>query len=151
MEPAIRYATTSDGVSIAYAVSGQGRPYVAPMAIPFTHLQLEYAFPEMRAWIDRMSHQRLVVRYDGRGTDLSDRDVVDFSLDAQVRDLEAVADTLPQPAFDLWAAVHNGPVAIAYAAHHRSGWRTWCCGAPTPPIATTARRPRCRPRARSST
>jgi class 3 adenylate cyclase len=44
--------------------------------------------------------------------------VTDFSLDAQVLDLEAVVDRLGLEGFALLGRIHSGPVAIAYAARH---------------------------------
>jgi pimeloyl-ACP methyl ester carboxylesterase len=44
--------------------------------------------------------------------------VVDFSLDARVRDLEAVVDTLGLDRFSILAVSAGGPTAIAYAARH---------------------------------
>jgi DNA-binding CsgD family transcriptional regulator len=57
----------------------------------------------------------MLVRYDSRATGLSQRDTIDFSLDAQIRDLGAVIDRLQLPAFGLFAQFYAGPVAIRYA------------------------------------
>ncbi len=93
MEPRIQYAQTKDGVSIAFSTLGEGMPYVE-MPHLFTHLQLEWENPKFRSWEERLAKKRQIVRYDTRGTGLSDRDVTDVSLDAGVRDLEAVVDRL---------------------------------------------------------
>jgi pimeloyl-ACP methyl ester carboxylesterase/DNA-binding CsgD family transcriptional regulator len=91
--------------------------------------------PECRQWYERLSADRQVVRYDMRGTGLSQRDVTDFSLEAQLGDVEAVVDALAAPSFDLFAATDAGPVAIAYAAHHPEQvtrlalWCAWACSA----------------------
>jgi pimeloyl-ACP methyl ester carboxylesterase len=45
-----------------------------------------------RPLYERLARKRRFVRYDERGCGLSDRDVDEFSLDAWVRDLEAVVD-----------------------------------------------------------
>ncbi len=93
-EPRIQYAKTSDGVSIAFWTLGEGAPLVYVPRLPYSHIQMEWQIPEWRAWHERLSAKRMLVRYDGRGTGLSDRDAVDFSLDAQLLDLEAVTDRL---------------------------------------------------------
>ncbi len=117
MEPRIQYAKTKDGVSIAYYAMGRGMPFVS-MPHPFSHLQLDWEMPEFRSLEERLAKKRQFVRYDGRGTGLSDRDVTDFSLDGRVRDLEAVADRLGLERFALWAPALSGPAGIAYAARH---------------------------------
>ena len=118
MEPRIQYAQTADGVSIAFWTLGEGTPLVQMPSIPVSHIQLEWQFPEIRRWLEGLAQERKVVRYDGRGTGLSDRYVADFSLDAQVLDLEGVADRLGLQRFALLGVLHSGPAAIAYAARH---------------------------------
>jgi class 3 adenylate cyclase/pimeloyl-ACP methyl ester carboxylesterase len=129
MEPRIQYATAADGVNIAFWTMGEGRPIVWMMPLPFTHVQLEWQFPELRRWYEQLAQRRKLVRYDGRGSGLSDREVTDYSLDAHVRDLEAVVERLGLEQFDLFAIYHSGPVGIAYAARHPERVRhlvLWC-------------------------
>jgi class 3 adenylate cyclase len=116
MEPGIQYGRTSDGVNIAFWTMGVGMPLVAMPSMPWTHLQLEWSIPELRRWYEDLGRGRLLVRYDGRGFGLSQRQVDSMSLDAQVLDLEAVVERLGVERFDLYAGLHSGPVAIAYAA-----------------------------------
>jgi len=129
MEPRIQYAQTTDGVSIAFWTIGEGMPYVSMPVLPLTHVGLEWQWPELRRSYERLSERRMVVRYDGRGAGLSERDVTDFSLDAHVLDLEAVVDHLGLERFALAAFGSPGPVAIAYAARHPervSHLLLWC-------------------------
>jgi len=117
MEPQIQYAKTSDGVSIAFSTLGEGTPYVH-MPFSFSHLQLNWEAPEDRSWSERLAKNRQIVRYDSRGTGLSDRDVNDLSLDARVRDLEAVVGRLGLERFALFAPGMSGPASVAYAVRH---------------------------------
>ncbi|MCI0843321.1 MAG: alpha/beta hydrolase, partial [Chloroflexi bacterium] len=117
MEPQIKYAKTSDGVNIAFSTFGEGMPFVQ-MPFPFSHLQLEWETPETRSWRQRLAKGRQIVTYDVRGTGLSDRDVTDFSLDAGVRELEAVVDRLSLERFVLFAPLFSGLVGVAYAVRH---------------------------------
>ena len=129
MEPRIQYAQTADGVSIAYSTLGEGMPWLQTPVAPCGVLQVEWQVPEFRAWYERLARKRMLVQYDCRGTGLSERGVGDYSLDAMVRDLEAVADCLELPSFTLWGSVNFGPVAIAYAARHPervSQLMLWC-------------------------
>jgi len=116
MEPRIQYAQTADGVSIAFWTLGQGTPLVD--SLPYSHLQLEWHIPEIRRMEERLAEKRMLVRYDRRGSGLSDRDVADYSLDALVMDLEAVVDRLGLEKFALLALMDMGSAAIAYAARH---------------------------------
>jgi len=131
MEPRIQYAQTADGVSIAFWTLGEGMPFVEMPTIPVSHIQMEWQIPEWRRWYEPLAHTKMVVRYDCRGAGLSDRDVSDFSLDAQVLDLEAVVDCLGLEKFALLSPIHSGPVAIAYAARypdrvsHLILWHSW--------------------------
>jgi class 3 adenylate cyclase/pimeloyl-ACP methyl ester carboxylesterase len=129
MEPRIQYAQTADGVSIAFSTLGEGMPWLQTPSGPCGVLQVEWQVPEFRAWYERLARKRMLVQYDCRGTGLSERAVDDYSLDAMVRDLEAVADCLELPSFTLWGSVNFGPVAIAYAARHPervSQLMLWC-------------------------
>jgi len=119
IEQQIEFATTSDGVRIAHATTGQGPALVFVLGWA-THLERGYNSPiyDLADAIRWLSQRNLYVRYDGRGFGLSDRDVTDFSLDARVRDLEAVIDTLGPDRVSLLAVSAGGPTAIAYAARH---------------------------------
>jgi class 3 adenylate cyclase/pimeloyl-ACP methyl ester carboxylesterase len=116
-EQTVGFATTTDGVRIAYATTGSG-PAVVHVIGWFTDVERGFTSPAyIPPWM-RRARARLDVRYDGRGTGLSDRGVADFSLDARVRDLEAVVDALGLERFALFAISAGGPTAIAYAARH---------------------------------
>ena len=118
MEPRIQYAQTKDGVSIAFSTLGVGMPFVYMPPLLFSHVQLEWQNPEWRRWQERLARKRKVVRYDGRGSGLSERNVSRFSLDVLMLDLEAVAQRLGLESFTLYGPIYSGPVAIAYAARH---------------------------------
>jgi class 3 adenylate cyclase len=129
MEPRIQYAKTKDGVSIAFYTLGEGMPLVCMPRMPWSHIQLEWQVPRMRRFIEQLAEERMLIRYDCRGTGLSDRDALEFSLDSQVLDLEAVVDRLKLVRFALFAPVYSGPVAISYAERHperASHILLWC-------------------------
>jgi class 3 adenylate cyclase len=131
VQPAIQYVRTADGVRIAYWELGEGAPLVVMPSTPYTHVRLEWEIPECREWYQRLSRGRRLVRYDSRGFGLSDRQVADFSLEAQILDLEAVVDRLGLGTFALFASGDSGLVAIAYAARHPEHvshlllWHSW--------------------------
>jgi pimeloyl-ACP methyl ester carboxylesterase/DNA-binding CsgD family transcriptional regulator len=133
MQPRIRYAITVDGVSIAFWTLGKGDPLVYMAGGPWGHVEL-WDILECRRWYERLAQERMLVRYDIRGTGYSERDVSDHSLDALVADVEAVVDRLELDRFDMFGAFDAGPVAIAYAARHPervSHLILWCSWART--------------------
>jgi DNA-binding NarL/FixJ family response regulator len=116
MERPTQYARTSDGVKIAFCTKGQGTPFVEMPPIPFSHGAGPSDIPEWQAWDEQIARRAMLVEYDCRGSGMSDRDVSDYSLDAWLRDLEAVADGLGVDRFILFAPNSLAvPVAIAYA------------------------------------
>ena len=118
MEPRIQYAKTEDGVSIAYCVMGEGRPLVLTSGWPFCHLEAEWWVPTYRLWHERLAEKTRLVRYDPRGSGLSQRDADNLSLDARVLDLEAVTGHLGLDTLDLVGYGSSGHVAVTYAVRH---------------------------------
>ena len=118
MEQDVRFCTTSDGISIAYTSLGSGPPLVQVLGWA-THVEFGAQLPgmEQSMWtlLARNHHYYI---YDGRGFGLSDRGVTDFSLDAKIRDLEAVVDAAGLKRFDIIGASEGGPTAMAYANRH---------------------------------
>jgi pimeloyl-ACP methyl ester carboxylesterase/DNA-binding CsgD family transcriptional regulator len=117
MKQRIRFCTSRDDVRIALATAGEGPPLVR-VNNWFTHLELDWDNPVWRHWSEALVERRTLVRYDPRGSGLSDRDVTDFSLDAMVTDLEAVVDALELRRFPLIGLCQGGAIAVAYAARH---------------------------------
>ena len=117
MEQEIKFCTSPDGVSIAYSYSGNGPPFVKA-ANWMSHLEYDWQSPVWQPFVEEFSRDHLLVRYDQRGTGLSDRNAADLSLDAFVTDLETVVDTLELSQFPLFGVSQGVPVAISYAAKH---------------------------------
>lgn len=113
----IRFCRSKDGARIAYAISGSGKPLVKA-ANWLTHLELDPESPVWKhVWGD-LSREFFLVRYDARGSGLSDWDVPRFSFEAWVDDLEAVVDAVGPERFPLLGMSQGGAVALAYAARH---------------------------------
>jgi DNA-binding SARP family transcriptional activator len=113
----VQFCRTSDDVRIAYATVGEGPPLVWA-AHWLSHLSYSWESPVWRHWTQEFARDHCFVHYDERGNGLSDCDSPDFSLDACVRDLEAVVDTLGLDRFALIGSSKGGPTSIAYAARH---------------------------------
>jgi class 3 adenylate cyclase/pimeloyl-ACP methyl ester carboxylesterase len=111
MEPRIQYAKTSDGVNIAFAEVGTGDPFVLMVCPGYGHAELNWTFyGAMRRTMGR------AVWYDARGTGLSDRDAIDFSIEAMLRDFDAVVTRANLDSFVLAAWTQAVPIAVSYAA-----------------------------------
>lgn len=127
--PLVRYVSTGDGVSIAYWSLGQGPPLVQLPALPHSHIRMEWEIPEWRRGYELAAAERTMIRYDGRGTGLSQRDVDDFSLEAMIADLDAVLSDLHAEEVALFGVSNTCPVAIAYTARYPervSDLILWC-------------------------
>jgi pimeloyl-ACP methyl ester carboxylesterase/DNA-binding CsgD family transcriptional regulator len=116
-QQAIQFATAPDGVRIAYAFSGRGDALVrAPHWM--THLEWEAQTPVFGPWLRTLSERHRLLRYDSRGSGLSDRDPPSISFDDQVSDLETVVDAAGLERFSLLGMSWGGAVAIRFAARH---------------------------------
>lgn len=117
MEQQIGFCTNANGARIAYATLGKGPPVVMP-ATWLSHLQLTWQDPEARRFFERLAAHHTLVRYDQRGSGLSDRNRTDFTLEAEVNDLETVIDYLKLKRVALLGTSCGGPTAIAYATRY---------------------------------
>ena len=116
MEQEIGFCTADDDVNIAYATLGQGPAVVYVAGWP-GNLQKEWETDFAREFLTSLSQGVQLIRYDMRGSGLSDHDVADFSPEELQRDLAAVADHLELEKFALLAlGFFAGPLAISYAA-----------------------------------
>jgi pimeloyl-ACP methyl ester carboxylesterase/DNA-binding winged helix-turn-helix (wHTH) protein len=117
LEQRIGFCTASDGVRIAYATSGDGPPLVKA-ANWLTHVDYDWESPVWRHWLRELSSHSTLVRYDERGSGLSDRECDDLSFESWVRDLESVVDALGLERFPLLGISQGCAVSIAYAIRH---------------------------------
>ena len=113
----IRFTRSADEVRLAYAESGAGAPLVKASNW-LSHLEFDWQSPLWRHWFGFLSSAHRLVRYDARGCGLSDWDVADLTLAAQVADLEAVAEASGVDRFDLVGISGGGVVAIEYCIRH---------------------------------
>jgi pimeloyl-ACP methyl ester carboxylesterase/DNA-binding winged helix-turn-helix (wHTH) protein len=113
----VRFCTTTDGTRLAWSCTGEGPPLVKA-ANWLTHLDHDLESPVWQHWHRDLSQRHRLLRYDERGCGLSDLDVDDFSVDAWVRDLEAVVDAAGLDRFPLLGVSQGGAVALEFAARH---------------------------------
>ena len=119
MEQEIGFCTTSDGVSIAYATITDGeQPIVYANGWP-TQLDAEWEAPQARGFLEALAEGCVLIRYDMRGTGLSEKGASEFSVPTLVKDLEAVVEHLNLSKFGLLCLGGlAGPIGMTYAAAH---------------------------------
>lgn len=117
MNQTIRFCTSTDGVRLAYAVSGAGSPLVMS-ASWLTHLEHQWRSLAWQPWLKAFSSEYTVLRYDSRGCGLSDREVAEITFESWVQDFERVIDAAGFERFALLGTCQGGPIAMEYAARH---------------------------------
>jgi pimeloyl-ACP methyl ester carboxylesterase len=117
LEQHIRFTTTRDGVSLAYATIGHGPPIVRVLG-HFTHLEVEWEWPDLRRFWECLAEQHTVVRYDGRGMGLSDRYAGEYTEETRQLDLGAVLDAIGARQVVLLGISEGGWTAAQYAVDH---------------------------------
>jgi DNA-binding SARP family transcriptional activator/pimeloyl-ACP methyl ester carboxylesterase len=113
----IRFCQASDGIKIALSTAGSGLPIVKAANF-LNHLEYDWESPVWRHLISDIAAHNTLIRYDERGTGLSDWDVGEITFEDCVSDLEAVVDTLGLEKFILFGISQGAAVSIAYAARH---------------------------------
>jgi class 3 adenylate cyclase/pimeloyl-ACP methyl ester carboxylesterase len=114
--PPTRYARSGDA-RIAFQVVGEGPPDVVFIGGPASHLDLQWDDPGYLRAFERYASFSRLIRFDRRGTGLSDPVESEVTLEQQMDDLEAVLDTVGTERVALVAAVEAGLCAM-YAATH---------------------------------
>ena len=83
-----------------------------------THLKLDFDSPVGRPLLSLLMQRHTLVRYDSRGTGLSDRDGVEISLEKHIEDLEAVVEAAKIERFALCGFSGGVPIAMRYVIRH---------------------------------
>lgn len=113
--PEIPYTKTADGYDIAYQTVGDGPLDVVWVPGMASHLELEWETPFANVYRQLASFARLI-RFDKRGTGLSDRDVGAPTLEDRIEDMRAVMDAVGSERAALIGASEGGPMSILFAA-----------------------------------
>ena len=119
--PDLAYACrSSDNGRIAWCTYGAGSatPLMAMPWLPHSDVAGEAAIPEWRAFYEQLGERRRVVRYDNGGVGASRPGCADFSVEAQIAEIDAVAAAADVGRFAIFAAFHSGIAAVSYAVAH---------------------------------
>lgn len=138
MQPAeTRYARSGD-VHIAYQVSGDG-PFDLVYVPPFvSHVELAWQIPSIVKLIERLASFSRLIRFDKRGTGMSDRVEGVPTLETRMDDVRAVMDAVGSERAALLGASEGGPMTALFAATYPDRcwalvlWATFACDRKAP-------------------
>ena len=115
-EPRIQYAKTSDGVSIAYEVLGEGpRDFIFVPGI-VSHVEFFHELPGYTDFLRRLAAFARVIVFDKRGNGLSDRILGAPSLEERMDDIRAVMEAVGSERAALLGVSEGGPLSLIFAA-----------------------------------
>jgi DNA-binding SARP family transcriptional activator/pimeloyl-ACP methyl ester carboxylesterase len=106
------------GVSIAYQVVEGGPADLLLIPGWVSHLQLDWEEPWWVAWGERMTSFARLIRFDKRGTGLSDRPPGVQPLEERMQDAEVVLDAVGAERVHVLGWSEGGPLGILLAAMH---------------------------------
>jgi pimeloyl-ACP methyl ester carboxylesterase/DNA-binding CsgD family transcriptional regulator len=115
--PPTRYAQSA-GAKIAFQVSGDGPCDLVLVPGLVSHLDLQWQQLSYRRFMNALERACRVIRFDKRGTGLSDPTDTLPSMDERVVDLAAVMDAAQSRAAVVLGVSDGGRGAIAFAAAH---------------------------------
>src|SRR3954454_23119082 len=115
MSAPIRYARSGD-VNIAYQVTGSG-PFDLVLVSGFvSHLETDWDHPVHARFLERLGSFARLIRFDKRGTGLSDRTVGLPDLETRMDDVRAVMDAAGSERAALVGYSEGGVLAMLFAA-----------------------------------
>jgi class 3 adenylate cyclase len=117
----IRYARSGD-VNIAYQVSGDGPFDIVLVPGFFSHLEIDWEEPGSARVFERLMSFARLIRFDKRGTGLSDRNVGLPDLETRMDDVRTVMDAAGSESAALFGYSEGGPMCMLFAATYP--WRT---------------------------
>jgi pimeloyl-ACP methyl ester carboxylesterase len=113
----VRYAL-SDGLQIAYQVTGRGDRDIVLVAGFVSHLEFDWADPRHAGFLDRLGSLGRLIRFDKRGTGMSDRPNDLPDIETRMHDVLAVMDAAGSSRAVLFGYSEGGPMSILMAAMH---------------------------------
>ena len=115
MIPAVHYAR-NDSVNIAYQVVGDGAVDILMIPGWTSHLTIEWEEPTFMRFMQRLTSFSRCVRFDKRGTGLSDRPPGIPTLEERMEDAHAVMDAAGLTRAAVFGWSEGGPMSILFAA-----------------------------------
>ncbi len=116
--PTTQYATTRDGLSIAYQDLGGPGPAVVWLTGTASHIELMWEIPGWAHLIRRLSSVSRFIWFDKRGAGLSDRTLGSGLIEDRVEDIRAVMDATGVDSATIIGSSESGAIATVFAALH---------------------------------
>jgi DNA-binding winged helix-turn-helix (wHTH) protein len=116
--PAPVHYAQSDDLQIAYQVTGQGERDIVLVVGFVSHLELDWGDPRHAAFLDGLSGLGRLIRFDKRGTGMSDRPLELPDMETRMHDVLAVMDAAGSERTVLFGYSEGGPMSILMAAMH---------------------------------
>lgn len=116
--PPIRYAQTSDGIHIAYLVTGEGERDIVFVPGLMSHLELFWEDPQTAGFFRQLATLGRLIMFDKRDTGLSDRTPGDMPLEQRMEDLRAVMGAARSSRAVLFGYSEGAPMSLLFAATH---------------------------------
>jgi len=113
--PKTKYARSGD-VRIAYQITGEGPFDVVWAPGTMSHLDLDWELPQRALFFERFSKFCRLIRFDKRGTGLSDRPVHMATLEERTDDIRAVMDDVGIKSANVFGVSEGGSMACLFAA-----------------------------------
>jgi len=113
--PKTKYARSGD-VRIAYQITGNGPFDVVWAPGTMSHLDLDWEIPQRALFFERFSQFCRLIRFDKRGTGLSDRPVKMATLEERADDIRAVMDDVGIERANIFGVSEGGSMACLFAA-----------------------------------
>ena len=110
-----RYAKSGD-VNIAYQVAGEGPLDLVLVAGFVSHLESDWEEPRSAHFLERLASFSRLIRFDKRGTGLSDRPGGLPDLETRMDDVRAVMDAVGSERAALFGYSEGGPMSCLFAA-----------------------------------
>ena len=111
----VRY-TQRDGLNIAFQVTGSGDLDLVLVAGFVSHLTLDWTERRHAHFLHRLGTFSRLIRFDKRGTGMSDRPGSLPDLETRMGDVAAVMDAARSESAVLFGYSEGGPMSILYAA-----------------------------------
>ena len=117
MRQPVRYALSGD-VQVAYQVTGDGPVDLVMAPGAFSHLDMDWERPTAIRLIESIVSFCRLIRFDKRGTGMSDRPTEAATLEERADDIRAVMDAAGSEHAALMGLSDGGTMACMFAALH---------------------------------